>query len=161
MDFTSKQENLTKTVAKFYQVGWHVLRSVITVTKITFFCKPCHFKTHNGICCIKGWTLMMISGLYSINPASTSLKNDRVQNQLEKHNLIHKKKKKKNSLQLREWIVITYHYLAGHRGTIIIEIINKWIMIKCQVVHKDIFPFHHKVILSKFVGKTKLIIKLS
>lgn len=57
----------------FYHVRWHVLRSVITVAKMTFLSNPCHLSTHNGMCCIRGWTLMMISGLYSIKPASTSL----------------------------------------------------------------------------------------
>jgi hypothetical protein len=56
-----------------YHVGWQVLRSVMTVTKTTLFCKPCHLSTHNGICCMRGWTLIIISGLYFFSPASTFL----------------------------------------------------------------------------------------
>jgi len=67
-----------------YHVGWQLLRSVMTVTKITFFCKPCHFRTHKGICCIMGWTLIIISGLYSIRPASTSLQSHTQQKKIKK-----------------------------------------------------------------------------
>jgi hypothetical protein len=56
-----------------YHVGWQVLRSVMTVTKTTLFCRPCHISTHNGMCCMRGWTLIMMSGLYFFSPASTFL----------------------------------------------------------------------------------------
>ena len=56
-----------------YHVGWQVLRSVMTVTKTTLFCRPCHLSTHRGMCCMRGWTLIMMSGLYFFSPASTFL----------------------------------------------------------------------------------------
>lgn len=62
-----------KNLASSYHVRWQVFRSVMTVTKMTFLLNPCHFITHNGMCCIKGCTLIIMSGLYSIKPASISL----------------------------------------------------------------------------------------
>lgn len=41
--------------------------------KTTFFRRPCHLSTHRGMCCMRGWTLIMISGLYFLRPASTFL----------------------------------------------------------------------------------------
>ena len=45
----------------------------MTVTKTTLFCRPCHLSTHRGMCCMRGWTLIMMSGLYFFSPASTFL----------------------------------------------------------------------------------------
>lgn len=58
---------------KVYHERWQVLRSVMTVTNMTLFWRLCHLRTHRGMCCIRGWTLMMMSGLYFFRPASTCL----------------------------------------------------------------------------------------
>lgn len=56
-----------------YQVGWQVLRSVTTVVNTIFFKRPFALRIRRGTCCIRGCTLIMISGWYFIIPFATSL----------------------------------------------------------------------------------------
>lgn len=77
-----------QVIFKPYHVGWQVFRSVITVTNTTFFWRR-HFSTQRGMCCMRGWTLMMISGLYFFRPASTFLQNNKQPNSLKLFLRIH------------------------------------------------------------------------
>lgn len=51
-----------------------MLKSVTTVVNTIFFNRPFALKIRRGTCCIRGCTLIMISGWYFINPLATSLK---------------------------------------------------------------------------------------
>ena len=57
-------------------VGWQVLKSVITVVKMILFKSPFDLKIRRGTCCIRGCTLIMISGRYFMSPLATSLGDD-------------------------------------------------------------------------------------
>lgn len=54
-------------------VGWQVLKSVTTVVKTILFKRPFDLKIRRGTCCIRGCTLIIISGRYFISPFATSL----------------------------------------------------------------------------------------
>lgn len=69
-NFRTNINNADKT----NHVGWHVLKSVMTVVKTIFFKRPLALKIRSGTCCISGCTLIIISGWYFISPLKTSLK---------------------------------------------------------------------------------------
>lgn len=58
---------------KAYQVGWQVLRSVMTVVNGILSSNPRARRTLNGMCCISGCTLTITSGWYLLKPFATSL----------------------------------------------------------------------------------------
>lgn len=66
------------TVSITNHVGWQVLRSVTTVVKTILSNRPFDLKIRSGTCCIRGCTLIIISGWYFISPLATSLKHYRI-----------------------------------------------------------------------------------
>ena len=60
-------------MGRTYHVGWQVLKSVTTVVKTIFFKRPFALKIRSGTCCIRGCTLIIMSGWYFISPLATSL----------------------------------------------------------------------------------------